>query len=222
MLFVRSLIFQKLVVSASTFLHNGALRKLIHATMTWFESQPTGRILNRFTKDLQDADHNLPLYLEFHFMCASRVLCISILLCIVTPWLLLALLPLGSAYVASCRYYAHTARDCQRLVALSTSPLFAFFSESLDGLDTIRAYQQQDNFVSTFVERLRENCRANSTKIVANCWLDQRLGVVGCFMIGVSSLLLVLGRELINPALAGITMLITMQWYNNYTIVSLR
>jgi ABC-type multidrug transport system fused ATPase/permease subunit len=53
--------YQHLVVNASTKLHNRAVGTLVHATMSWFESQPTGRVLNRFSKDLQDTDHQLPV-----------------------------------------------------------------------------------------------------------------------------------------------------------------
>jgi hypothetical protein len=113
------------------------------------------------------------MFLEVHLMTGSRILSIAVLMCVVTPWLMVLLVPRTAFYIRTCRYYAHTARDYQCLVALSTSPIFAFFSETLDGLDTIRAYQQQHVFRQIFVD-LRDNCRAIYTKVVADVWLDQR------------------------------------------------
>jgi ABC-type multidrug transport system fused ATPase/permease subunit len=146
------------------------------------------------------------MFLEFHLMTGSRILSIAVLMCVVTPWLMVLLVPLAAFYIRTCRYYAHTARDCQRLVALSTSPIFAFFSETLDGLDTIRVYQQQHVFRQIFVDRLRDNCRAIYTKVVADVWLDQRLGSVGCCIVGGSSLLMVAHRDSINPTAAGLAL----------------
>ena len=41
-------------------LHNSLLRGVFHAPLTFFDTTPTGRILSRFGKDVDELDTALP------------------------------------------------------------------------------------------------------------------------------------------------------------------
>lgn len=59
--FITSYIFFAFCVRASTVLHNRMFSKIVYATMWFFNNNPSGRILNRFSKDIGAVDEVLPL-----------------------------------------------------------------------------------------------------------------------------------------------------------------
>jgi ABC-type multidrug transport system fused ATPase/permease subunit len=89
------------------------------------------------------------------------------------------------------RYYLATSRELKRLDAVSRSPIFAWFSESLAGLSTIRAYDQQSIFIANNERRIDRNqlCYLPSTAV--NRWLAVRLEFVGAVIIFVTAVLAV-------------------------------
>jgi len=46
------------------------------------------------------------------------------------------------------RVYVACARQIKRLDSITKSPIYAFFSETLNGTSSIRAYGQQQRFIS--------------------------------------------------------------------------
>ena len=91
----------------------------------------------------------------------------------------------------SLRYYLATSRELKRLDAVSRSPIFAWFSESLAGLSTIRAFNQQSIFISTNQRRLDSNQMCYLPSISVNRWLAVRLEFVGAMIILAVALLAV-------------------------------
>jgi ABC-type multidrug transport system fused ATPase/permease subunit len=82
-----------------------------------------------------------------------------------------------------CRYYLATSRELKRLDAVSRSPIFAWFSESLAGLSTIRAFHQQDIFAAINHNRIDRNQMCYLPSISVNRWLAVRLEFVGAIII---------------------------------------
>ena len=80
-------------------------------------------------------------------------------------------------------YYLSTSRELKRLDAVSRSPIFAWFSESLNGLSTIRAFNQQSVFIATNERRVDRNQICYLPSISVNRWLAVRLEFVGATII---------------------------------------
>ena len=87
------------------------------------------------------------------------------------------------------RYYLATSRELKRLDAVSRSPIFAWFSESLAGLSTIRAFNQQHVFVAANQRRIDHNQICYLPSISVNRWLAVRLEFVGAMIILIVALL---------------------------------
>lgn len=85
--------------------------------------------------------------------------------------------------LTSYRYYLATSRELKRLDAVSRSPIFAWFSESLAGLSTIRAFHQQDVFAAINHSRIDRNQVCYLPSISVNRWLAVRLEFVGAMII---------------------------------------
>ncbi len=81
------------------------------------------------------------------------------------------------------RYYLATSRELKRLDAVSRSPIFAWFSESLAGLSTIRAFRQQEVFMQNNQYRIDRNQICYLPSISVNRWLAVRLEFVGALII---------------------------------------
>lgn len=88
-----------------------------------------------------------------------------------------------------CRYYLATSRELKRLDAVSRSPIFAWFSESLAGTSTIRAFGQQGIFTMGNQQRLDRNQICYLPSIYVNRWLAVRLEFVGAMIIFIVVLL---------------------------------
>ena len=109
------------------------LEHVIRAPMSFFDTTPVGRVLNRFSKDVMSIDMVLPnilrMYARTIFSCISIVLVIST----VTPPFLVILLPLSYVYSFVRKYYLQSSREIQRLDSASRSPIYAQFQETLVG-----------------------------------------------------------------------------------------
>lgn len=81
------------------------------------------------------------------------------------------------------RYYLATSRELKRIDAVSKSPIFAWFSESLAGTSTIRAFGQQEIFIATNERRIDLNQMAYMPSTVVNRWLATRLEFVGTLLV---------------------------------------
>ena len=126
----------------------------------------------------------------------------------VTPFFLLALLPLTAAYVWLQRYYVTNARELQRLESMARSPIYAHFAETLVGAITIRAQGQQARFRAANTAFLDANVAAYFTGTSANRWLAVRLETLGAAVTTASALFAVLARSSTDPtfpALAGLS-----------------
>uniref|UniRef100_A0A8B9MF88 ATP-binding cassette sub-family C member 8 n=1 Tax=Accipiter nisus TaxID=211598 RepID=A0A8B9MF88_9AVES len=122
-------------------LHSSLLNKIILAPMRFFETTPLGSILNRFSADCNTIDQHIPATLE----CLSRstLLCVSALAVIsyVTPMFLIALVPLAIMCYFIQKYFRVASRDLQQLDDSTQLPLLSHFSETVEGLTTIRAFR---------------------------------------------------------------------------------
>lgn len=87
--------------------------------MYFFNTNPAGRILNRFAKDLGQVDEVLPGVMMDVIQIFLAILGIVVVLCIVNPWYLLATALLGIVFYFMRSFYLNTSRDVKRLEAIS-------------------------------------------------------------------------------------------------------
>ncbi|KAJ1420720.1 P-loop containing nucleoside triphosphate hydrolase protein, partial [Ochromonadaceae sp. CCMP2298] len=173
--------------------------------MTFFVANPTGRVLNRFSKDQNQVDEMLPLtffsFLETLVYCVAAVL----LVCITIPWLAL-LMPFLGAYIHVCVYYVATSREIKRYEAVTRSPIYADFSATLEGLPTLRAYKLEHRVGGLFRQQIDENSRPWFSFILAARWLGSRLDVETAVILGCVSFFAVWLRHSVDTGLLGFTL----------------
>ncbi|KAK0497158.1 P-loop containing nucleoside triphosphate hydrolase protein [Armillaria luteobubalina] len=164
-------------------LHDAMLESLMHAPLSFFELTPTGRILNLFSRDTYVVDQILARAIQN--LCRTLAVCVFIVIVIGVsfPLFLLSVIPLGYFYLQVMKYYLATSRELKRLDAVSRSPIFAWFSESLAGLSTIRAFNQGSLFIAANERRVDRNQICYLSSISVNRWLSVRLEAVGATII---------------------------------------
>lgn len=102
------------------------------------------------------------------FQNSAKSIATVAIISIATPPFIALVIPLGFLYLYIQRYYLRTSRELKRLDSVSRSPIYAHFQESLGGISTIRAYQQQSRFIDENEWRVDANLRAYFPSINAN------------------------------------------------------
>ncbi|KAI0731222.1 metal resistance protein YCF1 [Earliella scabrosa] len=170
-------------------LHDSMLNAVLHAPLTFFELTPTGRILNLFSRDTYVVDMILARVIQGTVRTLAVTAMILVVIAYSFPLFLIAVPPLAWFYMRVMIYYLSTSRELKRLDAVSRSPIFAWFSESLNGLSTIRAFGQERLFVENNERRVDRNQICYLPSISVNRWLAVRLEFVGATIIFVAAVL---------------------------------
>ncbi len=121
------------------------------------------------------------------------------------PWLGLLVVPLCPIYLNIQSRYRQSSRDIKRLSSNALSPLYSHFTETVQGLTTIRAMRHTSRFKRDFAVKLEESIRAQLTSASAQQWLALRLQIIGCFLVGGSGVVAsVTSAHLHSPGMVGL------------------
>uniref|UniRef100_A0A4W5PMC5 ATP-binding cassette, sub-family C (CFTR/MRP), member 10 n=1 Tax=Hucho hucho TaxID=62062 RepID=A0A4W5PMC5_9TELE len=180
---IRAFLFAYGGIRAASVVHNRLLDTVLKATVTFFDTTPLGRVLNRFSSDLYSVDDTLPFFLNILLANSFGLLGMLVVMSYGLPWVLVPLLPLGLLYHYTQRFYRHTSRDLKRLCSLTLSPVYSHFSETLSGLGTIRASSSASRFEEENEWRLEQNQRCLFLSNAAMQWLDIRLQMIGVVVV---------------------------------------
>uniref|UniRef100_A0AAA9TPH6 Uncharacterized protein n=1 Tax=Bos taurus TaxID=9913 RepID=A0AAA9TPH6_BOVIN len=146
----RSLLIFYVLVNSSQTLHNKMLWSILRAPVLFFYRNPKGRILNRFSKDIQHMDDLLPLMFQDFIQTFLLVIGVVGVMVTVIPWIIIPVIPLGIIFFVLQWYFLRTSRDVKRLECTTRSPVFSHLASSLRGLWTIRAYKAEQRFQDLF------------------------------------------------------------------------
>jgi len=199
---------------ASEAMHNAMLRCVLRAPVLFFDSNPIGRILNRFTKDVHYTDDALPMSLYDFFQCCLMVIGAILVVCAGSPIIFIALIPLVIYFHLLRKYFLQASREIKRLEAVSRSPVFSHLSETLDGLVTIRALNCTRQFQALHKKMLNDNCRAFFSFMAASRWLGFRLDATTVALLAFSTFGAVACKEFklpIDPNLLAVGIMYVLQ-----------
>ncbi|KAL1780294.1 canalicular multispecific organic anion transporter 2 [Sigmodon hispidus] len=198
-------------VQAARLLHEALLHNKIRSPQSFFDTTPSGRILNRFSKDIYVIDEVLAPTILMLFN--SFFTSISTLVVIVasTPIFLVVILPLAVLYGFVQRFYVATSRQLKRLESVSRSPIFSHFSETVTGTSVIRAYGRIEDFKILNDAKVDNNQKSTYSYIASNRWLGVHVEFVGNCVVLFAALFAVIGRNNLNPGLVGLSVSYALQ-----------
>lgn len=110
-------------------------------------------------------------------------------------WLLVPLVPIFVFYYIIQSFYRSTSRELQRIEAITRSPLYSHFSESLAGRSTIRAFKKEEDFIKTNQSLVNSNMKTIFAQKYAARWLSGRLEVIGSTLVLAIAVFIVIFRN---------------------------
>ncbi|KAJ8923964.1 hypothetical protein NQ315_006740 [Exocentrus adspersus] len=173
---IKSIYFMLFFTIASRNLHDFIFSRIIKATMRFYNHNPSGRILNRFSKDLGTIDEYIPSVLVDVIEIALLLVGVITLTTLVDPWLLLPSLLIIAVLYFLRMVYIETSRSVKRIEAITKSPMFSHMTATMNGLSTIRAFSKQDLLTDEF-DNLQDIHSASWFLFIASSrcfgfWLD--------------------------------------------------
>uniref|UniRef100_A0A8C9TYY6 ATP-binding cassette, sub-family C (CFTR/MRP), member 9 n=1 Tax=Scleropages formosus TaxID=113540 RepID=A0A8C9TYY6_SCLFO len=221
---ITSLTVELMGLAAATNLHHNLLNKIIHAPIRFFDITPLGQILNRFSADTNIIDQHIPPTLES--LTRSTLLCLSAIgvIAYVTPVFLFALVPLTVAFYFIQKYFRVASRDLQDLDDSTQLPLLCHFSETAEGLTTIRAFRHESRFKQRMLELTDTNNTAYLFLSAANRWLEVRTDYLGAVIVLTAALAAIWGPNyVLDSGLVGLglTYALTVTNYLNWVVRNL-
>ena len=203
--FMGNLIFVLMFIKATKRLHNKLLLRVMRSDLKFFESTPNGRIINRFTKDIEATEESIPNAVKSLIDYILNLSSIVFIISSSTPLVFLALIPVIVVYVLVQRYFIPSNRQLKRMQSASRSPIFAHFSESQAGLMTIRAYEQTENFIKLMEAFIDESFKCGYAISVSNRWLALRLELLGNLITILAALFAIIARDTLSAGKAGLS-----------------
>ncbi|KAF5294058.1 hypothetical protein FQA39_LY13532 [Lamprigera yunnana] len=172
----RMLIFYKMCTTSSGNLHTKLLNSVLKAKMDFFETNSSGRILNRFSKDIGVIDELLPGTLFVTCQYALSIVGSIMMISIINPWLtVLSCILVLIFYLLNSRYLLLTL-GLKRLEATTKSSILDHFVTTVQGLSTIRVFGVQNLFIKSFDKHQDvHSCTSHlsiSTSRAFGFWLD--------------------------------------------------
>ncbi|KAF8932958.1 Canalicular multispecific organic anion transporter 2 [Dissophora ornata] len=204
-------------MQASVALHNNALERVMVLPMSFFDSTPQGRILNRFSSDIACIDESIPFSLMQTVICSFNLIGNLLIISFATPIFMIAIPPLALLFLAIQKYYSRTSSVIKRLESTTRSPIYQHFSESLNGATCIRAMGLQTRFIADNADRVDKFSNVFYTWSMTNRWMNFRLECLATFVVFASTLLAVLNKGSLTPSLAGLALSFTLELVDHVT-----
>lgn len=200
------LLWLKRALSAGVRIHDQALGALLRAPLRFFDSTPSGRILNRFSRDVESAERDVAWNLEKTLVPVFHALAALLLLLVKLPSLLIVIGPALLVYHGFQRKYRRAMLDVQRLTSLARSPRFAYLKETMQAVSTIQAHRDMSSFFQRYQLILDRHQKAFYGSILLNRWFSSRVPILGGFIaFGLVTTILLLARSgQIAPGLVGL------------------
>ncbi|ORZ09350.1 hypothetical protein BCR41DRAFT_398792 [Lobosporangium transversale] len=188
-------------------LHDGLLVRVLRMPMSFFDTTPMGRIVNRFSSDVTTVDSELPAQLPALLGWIFTSLGIIVVIAFSTPQFLIAVTPLAIIFFTIQSYYIRTSSQLKRFQSAAKSPLYQHFSESLAGVSIIRC---QTGLVTQFIienERRSDSyAQASNLFLLTTRWLTIRTQVICALAVFLTAALAVLNADRLDPSLVGLAL----------------
>ncbi|KAI9504498.1 P-loop containing nucleoside triphosphate hydrolase protein, partial [Coemansia spiralis] len=193
-------------VRASRTLHARLLRAVVHASPRFFDSTPLGRIINRFSRDMQTIDGPTIDKLMWCLGHINGALGIYVVVLLVTPMFIFIAIAVSLVYIGFAYYYLSSSRELKRLESNSMSPLLSLFSELILGVSTIRAFGVKQLYIKEALNRISAHNRPFYMVLSSKQWLAVHVGLAGAVVTFSCAMFIIMNRSWMDAGLAGFTL----------------
>ncbi|XP_019618609.1 PREDICTED: multidrug resistance-associated protein 1-like [Branchiostoma belcheri] len=192
-------------VLAAKRVHDKALHHLLRGPLQFFDVTPLGRIINRFSQEVERVDRGIGGMIMHGIFCVLLSFSTLFIVSFSTPLFVVMLLPIAHLYFYMQRYFNATIQQLRRFQSKSSTLIHTHFSETLQGVSTIRAFNRCTQFVQQNRARVDEHQTAFHSSGNAELWLKVGLDMAGSAATLFAALFVVLGRESLSPGTVGLS-----------------
>ncbi|XP_009676710.2 ATP-binding cassette sub-family C member 12 [Struthio camelus] len=203
---IKGFVFTKTTLKASSTLHDSLFSKILQSPMSFFDTTPTGRLMNLFSNNMDELDVSLPFHAENFLQQFFMVFFILVIIALVFPFLLIAVAIVAVIFILLFKIFQRTIQELKRMENRSRSPLLSHITSSVQGLSVIHAYDKKDNYINQFKKLNNENAEHF---LLFNCalrWFAVRTDILMSFVTLIVALFVVLSPPSISAASKGLTL----------------
>ncbi|XP_078324316.1 ATP-binding cassette sub-family C member 5-like [Crassostrea virginica] len=193
-------------VRAACRLHDKSLTNVMRAPMRFFYANPPGRILNRFSKDLDEADVYLPQLQDTFFQVLNSVVISLISAIVILPWIAIAVVPVSIFFYFFKFVSSVSVRQFKRLENITRSPLISHMCTSAQGLSTIVTFKQQINNIQSIRAYTDISTVTTFLTEMSMRWIGVRLDLASACITLTTALALILTKGSTDAAQAALAL----------------
>eukprot|EP01080_Neovahlkampfia_damariscottae_P012239 gene12239-5825_t len=182
-------------------LHSMMLSRIFRASITFFDQNPVGRILNRFSKDQNTIDLQMPTNLLNAFVSLLQILSVFILITCIIPVFSFLIIPIWLLYFIWQQLYRISSREISRFKAVANSPVLNHITETVNGYPSIRAFDLKYKFMEKHQENVNNYAKFEFFSAILARWLAFRLELTGTVVIFCTLIFSIIFSKSISPAL---------------------
>jgi ATP-binding cassette, subfamily C (CFTR/MRP), member 4 len=213
--FWRSWLAFSLTLKASQKLHDAMTLAVLRAKIEFFDTNPLGRILNRFSADIGIMDDQLPVSLNDTVSIGFLIIGAIATAASVLPFILIAVPPIAYYFIRIRRMFMAASRELKRYEGMARSPLYGMMSETIMGITSIRVNGAKKYFQDRFSRSQNAHSRAFFSYIACTRWLNFRLETIQLCLLSIASFLAVFFHTQnvfnVDPAVLGLSLSLLLQ-----------
>uniref|UniRef100_K3WSA3 Uncharacterized protein n=1 Tax=Globisporangium ultimum (strain ATCC 200006 / CBS 805.95 / DAOM BR144) TaxID=431595 RepID=K3WSA3_GLOUD len=203
---VRSTLGAYLGLRGATYLFDSLTKSLLHAPMRFFDANPMGRIINRYSEDMSVVDVQLQ-YDVFGFFVKLVINGFHIVTAMfVMKYASVLVIPLAWIYINVGHFYLAPSREVTRLAKVSNSPVLSHVAASEEGVAVLRSFGSPfvKQAIETNFKLIDANNRVMFAEALVTRWLAIRINLIGCGFVVVVVSSLVWMKDMLSPGLVGL------------------
>ncbi|XP_047318289.1 ABC transporter C family member 3-like [Impatiens glandulifera] len=201
----RSMFLATAAFKTATIMFNKMHYSIFRAPMSFFDSTPSGRILNRASTDQSAVDLNIQYQVGAFAFSIVQLLGIIGVMSQVSWQVFILFIPGIGTCIWLQQYYIPSARELARLAGVAKAPVIQLFAETISGSTTIRSFDQETRFQEMSMELIDGSSRPKFYTAAAMEWLCFRLDMVSSLLFAFSLVfLMVIPEGTISPSVAGL------------------
>lgn len=214
---LRSIVYMATCMRCSENLHGTYLGKVLLAPVTtFFDVTPIGRILNRFSRDLDQVDSPLPYFSMWMLIFLFQVTSIFLVCAVTSPYVLIVYAPLVLVFLEGTKLYQRSARELKRIDSITRTPFLSLVSETGSGLETIRSFRASERFALKSEQLLDHNAKFFFAFQSSTRWFAIRADWLMALVIACVAMLIVATRHHLGPVAAGLALTYASQLSSSF------
>lgn len=213
-------LFSKTSLRASNSLHDLALIRIAQSPMHFFDTVPIGRILNIFTRDLDEVDTQLPVLIETFLQYLMFIIFSLVVIAIVFPWFSIPLVIIAIGFIFLQRIFRAIMRELKYQENVSRGPIYSHITATIDGIVSIQAFKKQDEFIEKFIQLVDSNASPLYLYYSSMRWFSIRMNFLCVLIILIVCLFGLFLKGNVAVAFIALAITLTVQMCSFYQYVT--